>query len=176
MKRFGWCYLFFTLTLFGCNQPALQVLRTSRKLTSSLGETWVKTIRTRSRSNQVHIIGRTGHHWWLPADSIWGYRTQDNKSFRLKDGTSYEVRQQGPLMVYLTQAWGTTSGDYHYFSLTPTSTIYNLNRRTCRQVFSQDDCMMELLNQLTNEQLLTTDSHGSYGLVNSYRFCQSEKK
>ncbi|WP_461072952.1 hypothetical protein [Spirosoma horti] len=172
----SWCCLFGVFSLIGCNQPAMQVLGSSTRLTSAVGNNWVKGVRTKPGSQLISIVGIYGQYWKLPADSVWGYRTKKGETYRLWEADRYEVRQQGALIVYRLQAWGTTAGDYHYFSLTPTSPIYAINKRICRQVFSQNECMVELLNQLTNGQLTDTDSHGSFGLVNSYLFCLSMKK
>lgn len=140
-----------------------------------LGDSWVKKVREKPRVHQVIIIDQKNHHWLLPVDSVWGYRTEEGLTYRLQGNDVYEVMQQGPLTIYRTQAWGTTIGDYYYFSLAPTSAIYAVSKRTCQQVFSQDECMLNLLNQLKNDQLSDTDSHGSYELVNVYRYCHSKR-
>ena len=79
-------------------------------------------------------------------------------------------------MIYRKEEWiGESRWETYYFSLAPDSTIYDVDKRTCQRVFTQDKCMLMLLNQMRNSHLLRTDAYGSYGLANAYRYCHSER-
>ncbi|WP_020603926.1 hypothetical protein [Spirosoma spitsbergense] len=171
LVQFGKWSILWALTLLSCQSTNLQVLRSPHELTSTLGQSWVKTFRSKPRKHQVLLIDRKNHHWWLPAESVWGYQTDKGARYRLLGDGEYEVMQEGPLIIYRNHPWGISAGNYYYFSLTPNSAIYNLSKRTCRKVFSQDGCMLTLLNQMQTGRLLDTDAYGSYGLVNAYAYC-----
>ncbi len=163
--------------LTSCNRTALQVLRSSTDLTTTPDDTWVKTIREKPRARQVVLVDERGRRRHLPADSVWGYRTNRGDTFRLYGHDTYELVQRGPLLMYRTEEWiGDSQWENYYFSLNPDSAIHAVDKRTCRRVFANDGCMLQLISQMRNGQLLSTDAHGSYGLVNAYQYCHFSER
>lgn len=173
----GLCYLLALTILTGCNRTAFQVLTSSNALGKAPGNVWVKVIREKPHAQQVLVVNGQGHRRYLPADSVWGYRTDHGSAYRLYAHDTYEVVEQGPLMIYRNEEWvGDTRWENYYFSLAPDSTIYDVDKRTCQRVFAQDRCMLTLLDQMRNSHLLRTDAHGSYGLANAYRYCHGGQR
>ncbi|CCH03631.1 hypothetical protein FAES_pFAES01141 (plasmid) [Fibrella aestuarina BUZ 2] len=156
----------------GCQRTTLQLLRSPD---ANVGSALIRTIRHRHHYPQVITIDEAGHKQRFSADSVWGYKTSDGETYRLYDDTEYQVVQRKPLVIYQTEEWiGDSRWEAYYFGFSMDGAIYDLNKRTCRQVFQQNDCMLELLNQLPNRQLTNTDGHGSYGLANAYAYCQGK--
>jgi hypothetical protein len=164
----GWCGL---LGLTGCGQGALQLLHSAD---AKPDQDWAKAIRQKPRQGQLIVIERTGERHKLPADSVWGYQTYRGVIYRLYGHNEYEVMQRAPLVIYRTEEWaGDAVWEYHYFSLSADDAIYPLAKKTCRQVFRRDECMLDLLKHLRDRHLTDTDEQGSYGLANAYQHCHS---
>lgn len=169
------CGFLFLLTLSGCSRETLQVLHSPDELAKPQPAVGMRTIRENAHLHQVVVKDGAGHRQTLLADSVWGYRTSRHELYRLYQDEFYEVLQRGAVTIYLVEEWtGDTTWDNYYFSLTPTGTIYSLDRRTVRTVFQNDACMQRLLGQMLNRHLLRQDSHGSYGIANAYSFCHCQ--
>ncbi|NID13605.1 hypothetical protein [Fibrivirga algicola] len=160
------------LLLSGCTNRAVQLLHSANDIASPNGTGWVHAVREKPRQHQVIVVSKPGHKQAVAASSVWGYRTRHNELYRLYQDTFYEVLQRGPLTVYCLDEW---AGDAHwlsfYFSLTPNGDIYDLDQRTTKAYFKDDECMQRLLSQMRERHILRTDGHGSYGLANAYSFC-----
>lgn len=165
------------LLLTGCASPKFQVLRTASETTRQLGDSWLKTYKVKPRLHQVLLRAHNGSQTVLPADSVWGFRTEKGEVYRLYESSLYQVVQQSDCQVYLHQEWSSDSShDFYYFSLTPNGPLYELDRKTCRWVFRQDECMLNLLSQMRTSQLLQIDSHGTFGLTNAYQYCHQQRQ
>lgn len=156
----------------GCSQRSVQLLHSANEMPNPVGANWVRDVWEKPRLHQVMVVDQAGHKQAVAASSIWGYRTNHNELYRLYRDTFYEVLQRGPLSVYQLDEWvGDSRWTSYYFSLTPNGDIYDLDRRTIKSVFRDDECMQRLVSQMRERHLLRTDSRGSYGLASAYSFC-----
>lgn len=165
------------LLLSSCSPSSLQLIRSSSELSES--STWprVKSIGKESRRHQVKISDLVGQHQWVSVDSIWGYRTRQHQIFRLYGRNQYEMIQRGTMLIYrLVEFSNTSNWEHYYFSLTPDSAIWPLDKQTCLGVFYTNPCLHDLLSQMRPRQLLKVDAHGRYGLVKAYEYCQASSR
>lgn len=157
------------VSLTSCDRTTYQLMRSSYSKTDN---PWVKSVWIKSRGRQIVFVDGAGNRQRLSSHSVWGYRTNQGETYRFHKEDTYEVMQRGPLCIYRTIDWvGDSRQEDYHFSLTLDSEIYYLDKRTCRQVFRGDSCMMMLLRQMRNGQLTDPDAHGSFGLANAYQFC-----
>lgn len=174
MRRLYWMGLF---CLTGCNRTGVLLLHSSIDLHGQREGTWVQSLRERPRFDQIQGVDQLGRLQRMPVYLVWGYRTSGGDVYRLYEHSWYKVIQRGGLMIYHPKEWfGGSSWDRYYFSMTPSSALHQLTKDNCMQVFSPDSCMLNVLGQMRNWQLITLDSHRSYGLVNAYQYCKNHPR
>lgn len=175
-RLLGLCILSL-LTLPACERSSFQVLTSSYNLLGSSNEPWVKSIKIIPRAHQIRTADQYGHIQRLPEDSVWGYRTNRGETYRLFERSIYQVIEDNSLVIYRVEWWGgSTTWLAYYFSFTPNSPIYGLNKQVCEQLFNKDSCMLAILKQMRNRQLTAKDAHGSMGISTAYRFCHPQRK
>lgn len=175
IRKFAYVGLAGCLWLSSCsNRSSLQLIRSSSELSESATWPRVKSIGKESRRHQVKISDLAGHHQWVSVDSVWGYRTPQHQIFRLYGRNRYELMHRGTMVIYRLIEFSTTSNwEHYYFSLTPDSAIWPLDKQTCLGVFHTNPCLHDLLSRMRPRQLLSVDAHGTWGLVKAYEYCQA---
>ena len=164
-------WLLGALGLSSCERAGMQVLHSAYGKPDS---TWVRTIVPKPQQGEAVVVG---HHYrkHVPIESVWGYRTRSGETYRFFQKAAYQVMQRSPLMIYQLDEW---VGDSHWLSyhlsLTPDSDLYDLNKRACQLLFRNDECMVQLIREMSNRMLTDTDARGSYGVANAYEYCQHQ--
>ncbi len=163
----------------GCRPatPALTLIsRHKTGLVSDGGP--VRSVVYRERTGLVRIVDITGRRALVSPLQVWGYRQAGGKTFRLYQGTFYEVLEQADVCVYTIQEFGEAAKDYYYFSRTPHGDILTLTRKNLQAAFHDEPCMLAFIARSRPSEWLTVQGAGRgaggaghLGIVNALRGC-----
>lgn len=166
------------LTGQGCRPAAPALTMINRHKTGIISDGGpVRSVVYRERTGLVRIVDTSGRAALVSPLQVWGYRHAGGKTYRLYQGSFYEVLEQADVCVYTIQEFGEAAKDYYYFSRTPHGDILTLTRKNLQAAFHDEPCMLAFIARSRPSEWLAVQGaeraggKGHMGIVNAFRGC-----
>jgi hypothetical protein len=177
---FGFAILTFSHKSFSQNNY-IKLILSSKEISNTKSDTSIKSIEKSALSDSIIVEYRNGSKNIYAPENIWGYESKGGITYRYYKGKFMTVNQLDSLTIYSkivsqvkSNPVARISYTYYYFSKTPDSEILNLDKKTIKNQFSDNQCF---LNKVSSgfkwlEDYSTYDkARKSYKIVEFYKEC-----
>ncbi|MFZ5552893.1 MAG: hypothetical protein ACOZCO_07240 [Bacteroidota bacterium] len=164
------------LLLNACNSE-VKLIYTSNQINQLTDTITYKSIRKAFWSQSLILKTKNKEKIVLAHDSIWGCVYKDKIFYRYYRGAFYPVKERDNIFIYSTYHSSGKSGHTHfYFSKTPDSEMFTLDKKNIAKQFSDNYCLLQKGKDLKWYQSYADYNRKtqSYRITEFYKECNTK--